>query len=478
MNHKIKTEPFDLMQYFYTEVHRPLIRALIRLPGRLDPAALKRAVGLSAATVPQIRCRFSEKTHGWEECAFSAERVVRVTDAGGDAGVVAERLLLDSIDLCAEPHLKIHLVRGRESDTLCVIFSHMVGDGAGFRQYLYLLAALYRRCVRTSGCIVPPEPRDRSVGQVLRGLDVRERVRILHAPVRFPKQEKDMLLPLEGGDGEPFTVLRRIGPDLLERLQTKARAGGATLNDALIAAYGRAHHALTHSRVCTVPCPVDLRKYLPKEQRGGICNLTGSYFCRFRVADGEPFHETLRKVAGELSRQKKSRDCLKGPMLLSFLFTLLPFGAAKRVFREKFSIPVVSYTNLGVLDRRRLDFGTGKPLDAYLTTAVKHPPYFQVSASTCGGVCTLGSNLCGTQRDRRTAEDFLDAMVRALWLFAGERAHKAAAKSQTNAGGGSRAEGQPAGQQKGPEKEGRRTDAADGGKSKPKPQRQKAVRKA
>ena len=277
MNHKIRTEPFDLMQYFYTPVHRPLIRALIRFPGRLDPAALRRAVDLSAATVPQIRCRFSEKTRAWEECGFTAGEIVHVRDAGEEGDRAAERLLLDSIDLFSEPHLKIHLVRGARSDALCVILSHMVCDGAGLKQYLYLLAGLCRRCAGNAGAVLPPEPLDRGVGQIFHEMGVRERLGILRAPVKAPRQEKGMRLPLEGGKGKPFTVLRRIGAPLLETVASRAKAGGATLNDAFLTAFGRAHHALTGSAECAVPCPVDLRKYLPEGKQCGICNLTGGY---------------------------------------------------------------------------------------------------------------------------------------------------------------------------------------------------------
>ncbi|QAT48447.1 hypothetical protein EQM14_00865 [Caproiciproducens sp. NJN-50] len=474
MKHKIRTEAFDLMQYFYSSAHDPLIRALIRFSGRLDPDVLRRAVDLSASSVPQIRCVFSAESRGWEDRGFSANRIVRVTEAGEKNA--AERLLLDTIKLDSEPQLKIHLVRGPGSDTLCVILSHLAADGTGFKQYLYLLASLYRRCAETPGTIVPPEPLDRGVGQIFRGMGLTERLRILRAPMDCRKQEKEMYLPTEEEQGEPVTVLRRAGGELFSALKQYAKKAGVTVNDVLLTAYGRAHFSLTGCADLEIPCPVDLRKYLPDGARCGICNLTGNYVCRVSPEKGELFRETLKRVAAQMSGQKGSRNCLKGPMLLDFLFTVLPYPARKKVFDRNFSIPVISFTNLGVLDGKRLDFGNGKIEDAYLTTAVKHPPSFQISVSTLGNCCTLGSSLYATEKNRSVAERFLDGMISELELAVSENPHKAPPKSQNNAGGGSRAKGQPAGRQKKPASESKRADSRHKGEQKSKQERKKAIR--
>lgn len=474
MKHKIRTEAFDLMQFFYSSAHNPLIRALIRFSGRLDPDVLRRAVDLSASSVPQIRCVFSAELHGWEDRNFSADRIVRVTESSEEGA--AERLMLDKIGLGSEPQLKIHLVRGPQSDTLCVILSHLVADGTGLKQYLYLLASLYRRCAETPGTVMPPEPLDRSVGQIFRGMGPMERLRVLRFPMDYRKQEPEMYLPAEEEQGEPVTVLRRVGGERFSALKQYAKKAGATVNDVLLTAYGRAHFSMTGCADLEIPCPVDLRKYLPDGARCGICNLTGNYVCRVSPEKGESFRETLKRVAGQMSAQKGSKDCLKGPMILDFLFTVLPYPARKRLFDRNFFIPVVSFTNLGVLDGKRLDFGNGKVEDVYLSTAVKHPPSFQVSISTLGNCCTLSSNLYATEKNRLVAERFLDGMISELEGAVSAHPHKAPPKSQNNAGGGFHAEGQPAGQQKEPASESKRADSRHKGKSESKPKRKKAVR--
>lgn len=470
MKTDVRTEAFDLMQYFYRTAHEPLIRCLIRFSGRLDPDCLRRAVDLSILAVPQLGCRFSERTHSWESCGYTAEQIVHEREGDGDA----ERLLLDSIDFSSEPQLKLHLLHGAKADTLCAVVGHQICDGAGFRQYLYLLAGLYSRCTEHEGCVMPPEPGDRGFGQLFRARGLRERLSILKAPAHFPAQDDSMLLPLPKEDGEPFTVLRRIGAERFAELKDYAKARGATVNDLLLAAYARAHHAATHSAEFAVPCPVDLRKYLPPEAGCGVCNLSAEYVCRLSVGN-RPFDATLRAVSAQMNEQKQSDACLKGPLLLEGLHRVLPYPALRRIFFRAFHIPVVSYTNLGVLEEEKLDFRGLEVADAYMAAAVKHPPYFQVSVSTFAGRCTLSASLAGSQDCRAAAERFLDRLLGELRpLHAGRI--KGGAAGKTSAGGGSRAEGQPAGRQEEPREKSQRADARHKGKSKPKPERKKTVR--
>lgn len=406
---KIRTEPFDLMQYFYLAAHDPVIRGLIRFSGRLDFDALRQAVDFSVCAVPQFGCCFSRETHTWEDRGLSSGQMVHVEEAKDDGISRAHELLKESLDFLNGPHLKLYVVRGCSSDTLCVIISHLVTDGAGLRQYLYLLAELYSNCVK--GTPRRPEPGDRSLRQITKQFNFREKLAILSAPMKFHRQDDSMLLPLEGKAGETFFVTRRIEPERFSKCIAYAKKKGATVNDLLMAAYFRAHHAMTHCTVFEMPCPVDLRKYLPKENRCGVCNLTSSYMCRLSVQDGESFDETLRMVSAQMTAQKNSIACLKGPMALDLLFRGLPYPAVKRLFYKTFSIPRVSYTNLGILSGEGLHFEGVPVADAYLTTAVKHSPYFQVSVSTFAGRCTLTSNMNGPARDCKTVEAFYDRMI-------------------------------------------------------------------
>jgi NRPS condensation-like uncharacterized protein len=407
-----RTETCDLMQYFYTTVHDPVIRALLRFSGRLDPGALKRAVDLSAGAVPQIRCCFSQEKHKWEDRGFTAEQIVHIVDAG-EGEDPSDRLMLSAIAFFEEPHLKIYLVRGREADSLCVVISHLVADGVGLKQYLTLLAELYGAC-EAGLDPAPPLPGDRSVRQLSRALRLGQKRQILSSRMDYEKQNPSMYLPFEEGEGEPFCVLRRIEPERFSELHAYAKSRGATLNDLLLAAYFRAHHTLTGCPKLVLPCPVDARKYLPDASKCGVCNLTSSYMVRLSVGENDPFDKTLRSVSEQMSAQKNSLASLKGPLLLDFLFRMLPYSATRKMFFKTFYIPFISFTNIGVLKPELLRFGRTEPGDASLTPAVKKAPLFQVSVSSFAGRCTLSSNMEGSQQNRQVVETFYDLLFKEL----------------------------------------------------------------
>lgn len=413
MREKIRTEAFDRMQYLYASFHDPAIRARLCFSGRIDADALRRAVGLSADAVPQVRLRFDPERGLWSGEGVSSEEIVQVVEAEDGGESTASRLLLSPIEFFKGPQVKIFLVRGNRSDTLCVVFSHLVGDGAGFRRYLSLLSELYARCLeRTEPAAL--RPMDRGFRQVMRGFGRQEKIEILAAPMDYPKQDPSMLLPLKEERGEPFLAERTLGEETLAAMKAYAKGRGATVNDLLMAAFARAHRAVTGCGELVLSCPVDLRKYAPDPDRCGITNLSGTYLCTLSSRENEPFDVTLLLVSMQMHAQKNSLACLKGPLLLDWINRFLPFSSFRKIFSEKFQIPVVSYTNLGVFDRDRLRFGGAGITDVRVATAVKHAPAFQVSASTFDGRCTLSCCADYREEDRKVAESFLGRMAEEL----------------------------------------------------------------
>ena len=115
-----------------------------------------------------------------------------------------------------------------------------------------------------------------------------------------------------------------------------------------------------------------------------------------------------------MQAQKESYACLKGPMLYHMMFHILPFGTVRKLFYKISPVPVTSYTNLGIIDDEKLRFSSLTVENAFISTAVKHVPYFQLSVSTYGGCCTLTSSLYATEEDRKNVEDFLSQVENEL----------------------------------------------------------------
>lgn len=412
---KLKAQPFDCMQYFYGAAQEPLIRCFARFNGHLNESAFKRAVDLSIGALPLIACCFDEKSHCWRKHGFTADSIVHSIEARNEDGAAARKLLLSSIDRTCEPQLKIFLVREEKFDMLCLIINHMVSDGGGFKEYLYRLADLYSKCEKDTRYHAKPQSFDkRNLNQLLQNLSLKKKLGILFSKAQSQKPDSAMILPIKGDPASPILVIRHIEKEQFSQIRSFAKENRASVNDMLLSAYIRALHRATGCVNITIPCPVDLRKYKRVGQMCDICNLTANYSCHVDMTPNEPFGYTLEKVSAQMRENKESDTCLKGPMLYHMMFHALPFGTVRKLFYKISPVPVTSYTNLGIINDEKFRFGVLAVEDAFISTAVKHVPYFQLSVSTYGGCCTLTSSLYGMEEDRKTVEDFLSQVENEL----------------------------------------------------------------
>lgn len=405
---KIKAQPFDCMQFFYGKVQEPRIRCLIRFQDHISETALKGAAGLLINAIPLIGCVFNENLHCWEKRVFTADDIVSMVNVSEVDEGAALKYLLTGIDHTREPQVKMLLVREKTNDTLCVIINHMISDGGGFKEFLYLFSALYSKCENDAGYDGKTEIfGERSLSQLLRNLRFKGKLNILFSKSGSQKADPAMIMPIRGGSANPMIVMTCIEKEQFDVIHSFAKNRHASVNDVLLTAYIRALHRVTGCNKITVPCPVDLRKYRKADQRCGICNLTGNYICSVEIPPDATFDDTLRKVSIQMQNQKSSSVCLKGPMLFHMMFHVLPFNTMRKLFYKISPVPVTSYTNLGILDDAKLSFGNHMIDNAFISTAVKKAPYFQLSVSTCQKRCTLTSSLYGTEEDRKFISDFL-----------------------------------------------------------------------
>lgn len=397
------------MQYLYGAAHDPLIHGVFWLSGHIDTDVLKRAVTISLSAIPMIRCCVAVKAGGpcWMDHGFTGGDIVRTVSAAGDEEQQIQRLLADTIDIFHEPQLKIYVLQADSADTLCIIINHMVCDGTGFKEYLRLLADLYTRCANHNPDIPAPDFYPRHIRQLFSGFGFWDKVRIFFLKYDISMQRKQTPLRFEGNPAAPFFSTLTIDKDQVAQVKAESRLRGVTLNDMVLCAYIRVLHRRTGEARIVMPCPVDLRKYLPPGSRHGICNLTSNYICDIAIGPDDTPNHTLEQVSKQMNAQKESRSCLKSMISMALSFRLIPFSVMRSAFTKVFTIPVVSYTNLGVIDQKTLKFGSLTATDAFLTGAVKRVPYFQIAISTFDGCCTLSSNMFGTADDRAAADRFL-----------------------------------------------------------------------
>ncbi len=84
------------------------------------------------------------------------------------------------------------------------------------------------------------------------------------------------------------------------------------------------------------------------------------------------------------------------PVIL--LFKLLPYSTMKKYFDKLQTMPLIEFTNLGIIDSSKLVFSEAKITDAFITGAVKYPPFFSMS------VCSFNQSLTFSVNHSRTDE--------------------------------------------------------------------------
>lgn len=406
-----RAEAWDILQHLFKvkKINDHILHFAATFSGKIDVERLKAAVNLSAGVFPLVKCRFDEsgKRPFWVDCGFTAEDMV--TCAGTDnAEESTDAFFRSEVNTFAGPQARLRVIRGENSDTLAVLMNHMLCDAAGFKDYLYLLGGIYTNLETDSG-YCPEKSGSRRIGQITQPFSVRDKFKIItsknnmsvHDPAAFA---------LAGNPQNPFIERRTVPRELFLRLKAHVKKRGATVNDLFLTAYmRRLYREFGHT--VTLPCTVDLRKYLAGRKARGICNLCTNLFCNIGQEAGGTFDQTLEKVTRAMDREKSSISCLKSITLMEKIFDCLPYRAAKKMVDKNFSNPPIAFTNIGVLDRSRLVFGKVETTGAYMTGSIKYAPYFQLAVSTYDNQPTLSVNLYGTAADRALISRFLDGIV-------------------------------------------------------------------
>lgn len=382
---KLYGQPFDLMQYIYGYSQKPIIRACIRFNGKLKSESLKRAVKVLSSIYPILRCKYEIKKGIWNEDSISYENLLTTISAKSNFSIFENDSLLSSLEIGIDRPLKIYWICGKKSDSLCIIASHLLCDGRGFEQLLYLLAELY------SGKEIETQINtNRSFAQITSKFTMMQKIKILCSKTRAESMDAKLHLPLNEGGRKPRLITKQINLPKLEQYRSCVEGHRPNINDILLAAYMLTLHNMFRWNDITIPCPVDLRRF-NINANNSVCNLTGNYYCHVRFSDNSTFEKVCNSISAQMCVQKNSSLCLKEPILLHILYRMLPLSILKEVLSKKISVPMTSYTNLGKIDEARLTFQEASVSDAFIVTAAKLVPYFQLAVSTYKNRCTLSA---------------------------------------------------------------------------------------
>ncbi|MBF2502483.1 condensation domain-containing protein [Listeria marthii] len=407
-------EPSDVKHYISGEKMKNdhHLHTVLTFDNHLNIDVLKKAVMQSTQKLPLLLCHFKETKKGafWQESVFSAVDLVFLVETQTPETEV-NRALVKKLSTENGPQICLTIVRTETADQLVIIMNHMLADGAGFKEYLYLLSEIYSELLGNPDYQANLSLGSRSLNQVFEQFS-RKEIKSIFTEKTTQKAVHNPSFPLKGDPKNPEIIWTKVSKTNFSQIIHYAKEHEATVNDVLFAAMVRTVQQTTQQNEMSIDCPVDLRKYLPNKTSRGITNLTANITCQIKATDDlSSFENTLQAVKKSLNPQKNSLSPLRIYYLLEFIFKKKSYSVAKKASEKMYSIPKTSFTNIGIIDDEKLVFEGSTLTDCFICGSLKYAPFFQVAATTFRGELTLSTNLHGTAQDHTWQKAFLEKMI-------------------------------------------------------------------
>lgn len=398
---RYNVQPLDLMQFINTKYHDPFIHELIEFEGGLDAEKLVKAVDMLVNIFPLLKCCYDEKSNKFIENEYcSGVDLLRIDDTADRSFLLTEALDTDK-----------NLVQFTLSKNILVItISHMICDGSGFKQLIYLLCDIYNGNVSENFDYLM----NREFSQLTKELTKTTAI-TLKMLISMMGNYKSKPVYDKSDNENAYVIERTIRSETMFKVHGLAKKQGATLNDVFLTAYARALEKLYGLQKINIPCTVDLRKYT--KAKTGIANLTGTYNLNIKMKSGKTFAETLTDASAVMRKQKKTKNDIAGPRLLVSKYEKSTLEQFLKLYGGMNTSASADYTNLGVLDDKKLVFDGAIVKNAIGYSGLNKAPSFQIAVSSFKGETTVTSLVRCSKEEKEKADLILDTIVSEIELF-------------------------------------------------------------
>ncbi|EOO75189.1 hypothetical protein IC7_05479 [Bacillus cereus BAG1O-1] len=430
---KYSVTPQDRMNYLlglYSADQQ--INVVLYFPVGISKEILEQSVRITLQLQPVLNSRFVENDIPyWEERSSCTNSPICLFAEGND-----QELEIMAIDFIKEPGDRIQgpmvqtkLLRGTTTDMLVVKLSHLCSDGAGIKEYINLLGAIYTQLSlgQSKDQIIKEFDdgnesfRDQLPVFKYAGIpDVKSAYRPNQAQQAslwsFPSQPSKNTFPKMS--------VRRLSHEQTLRLTQWTKAQQATLNDIIMTAYFRALSRFTvyaepRTAEKMIGLTIDLRRYLPNYTTGAICNLSGMEMPVIKMEDDESFNQTLVRVKQSMDKIKSQNPGLSSAAGMEILADM-KLSEVKEIYNQQYekalqmgmALPLL--TNFGVIADEPIKFGKVQAEDGYMTSPIMYAPFFSMGASFYNGrlTFTIGYHTPDTSKEK--VENFLESVVNQL----------------------------------------------------------------
>ncbi|MEO5286970.1 hypothetical protein [Limosilactobacillus allomucosae] len=390
-------DPLNILHTVGFDVLYPIVRCEIKFNQPLDTKRLEKAVVSVTKIVPELMATYNISKNEFQKLSEPADSVIHYVKRINDQAAA-------ELDFETQPQWQIYW--SVDENKLVIYGSHILTDGAGFKELLYLLADCYTK--------------EQSVA-------IQN-----HTDIDGIKKLLEQIKPSQLNNDHPRTPLSlprlcnsanqqrhyQVIYDELDLRQShhlhyQCRRLGIHLNDAFMAAYGKAVQQYCGVETISLACPTDMRKFLSADDQKQlrIQNMTGRYNMQIEAPLSESMADTAWHVHRAMNEQKEQYAFLES---FRSMITSLANGASvaklQQDVQDHYHVRGISYTNLAIIDAEKLNFGDAVPVSCLMSGGFREMPKYQIAVSTFRKRINLVANVIGTSQEIWLARAVMNQM--------------------------------------------------------------------
>lgn len=385
MSPKYHGTPLDMLEASTISNSLPAMYAHIILQHELDVHRLYTALYKCNTIVPELFTRYDPIKNIFYPCHVDIHSLIEHPD----------QFSYDHWNLQHGPQVNIQIIKEQQQSHMCIALSHIVSDGSGFKQFLTMLCAFYNN----------------ETFDVINHRNVKRS--FLVPSIKLAKTGATYPIKLQSKSDNAHRYITHHTTSI-NALSSYAHKHNLTVNDLLLYSYVMALYDVTKINSMSIPCPVDLRKYLRHQNPCSITNFTGGYNITLQnIAQTTPMN-LLKTIHEQMLYNRKENRDLKNINYLYNAYQCLPKPICRFFVKRWYREYDVSFTNVGICDHNAIHFQGSELLDFYISTRFREFPSYQVCISTFQDTLHLTSSGCGNDESEQLSDQILRSMLHYL----------------------------------------------------------------
>lgn len=364
------------------------MRAEIDLEQPLDQQRLKHAVQEVGQVIPQLMKKYEMTDNKFVDVGFTIDDVLHFVDEFDESAA-------GKLNWEKQAQWQLYLSKKK----LVIYGSHILTDGAGFKELLYLLCQAYNQ----PGSLDMNNHQDiEGIKELLAKIPAKQSQQNDHATkaLYLPKLVKD------SGSEHYQVISQSLSSSEFGQIHQYAKQAGFTLYDVFLAAFCKAVQQLCGVDEISMAYPTDMRQYLPKDQQSQlrVQNLTGRYNITVQAPLTESIQDTIASVHQAMVDEKQRHSFLNS--FRSMLAKLDQGASLKQLqaqVQQNYHVRDIAYTNMAIVDDQRLRFSGSSVKNCLLSGGFRQMPRYQICVSTYCQRLNLVANVIATDQEKQLA---------------------------------------------------------------------------